>query len=389
MNTYLLSLIVFWIGVAGVFYIYIGYPLLVWLVRLLRPRPWRREDFEPPVSIVIAARNEEKDIESKLKNTLAIDYPTNKLEIIVVSDFSSDRTDNIVESFADKGVTLIRPEQRLGKTAAQNLGVSVSTGEIILFSDATTNYQADVLRRIIPNFADESIGCVGGKLDYHDPHETTVGRGASNYWSYETNLKVNESLAGSLIGVSGCLYAVRRSAYKPMYPEACSDFLIATVMRRQGLRTVFEPSAVCDEETNVSANQEFAMRTRIAAQTLSDLWRNVDMMNPSKSGFFAISLVSHKLLRYLTVVFFLLIFLASIVLASGSLFYLVILIMQALFWITGFLALIAFWRSSRRSVLTYPAYFVLITLASVAGLAKFLFGEKYEKWEPIRNNPDK
>lgn len=384
MQPNLFTIIIFWLGVLSIVYVYFGYPLLVWLVRNFRPRPWIRKSMLPTVSIVIAARNEEKHIRGKIENTFAIDYPSEKLEIIVVSDFSTDNTDLIVKSFSDRGVKLVRPDRRVGKTEAQNLGVEEAEGEIILFSDATTKYPPNVIEQIVPNFADNTIGCVGGKLTYQDPNRTTVGRGASDYWNYETNLKVNESLAGSLIGVSGCLYAVRRTAYKQMYPEACSDFLIATIMQRQGLRTVFEPRAVCHEETNVRVDQELRMRTRIAAQTLSDLWLNFDMMNPFKSGFYAVSLISHKLLRYVTPYIFLVVYLANIVLAFNSAFYAVTLLLQTAFWLIGFVGLIVYWRSSKRSIFSYPAYFALITVASIAGFLKFIVGEKFEKWEPTR-----
>src|SRR5439155_19481479 len=132
-----------------------------------------------------------------------------------------------------------------------------------------------------------------------DPSDSRVGRGARTYWSYETFLKQRESLACSLIGASGCLYAVRRTAYVPLYHEACSDFIIATKMVEQGLRAVYEHGAVCMEETNQRADKELKARVRIITQTLSDLWRNRAMLNPLISGFYAIQLFSHKVMRYL------------------------------------------------------------------------------------------
>jgi cellulose synthase/poly-beta-1,6-N-acetylglucosamine synthase-like glycosyltransferase len=195
-------------------------------------------------------------------------------------------------------VRLFRQEGRVGKTITQNNAVEQATGEIILFSDATTMYQPDVLRRMLPNFADKTIGCVAGKLVYVDDSRSNVGKGAKSYWSYETFIKESESRACSLIGASGCLYAVRKSAYKPMYAEACSDFLIATKIYEQGLRSVYEPTAICTEETNRKAGKELQMRVRVISQTFNDLWRNRRMLNPFHGGFFAVELFSHKLLRY-------------------------------------------------------------------------------------------
>jgi cellulose synthase/poly-beta-1,6-N-acetylglucosamine synthase-like glycosyltransferase len=193
----------------------------------------KRSQIEPTVTILITAFNEEAAIREKLSNTLAIDYPNDKLQVLVASDGSTDATDDIVREFANKGVQLFRQEGRVGKTTTQNNAVEHATGEIILFSDATTLYSSDVFSHILPPFADETVGCVAGLLVYVDEASTTVGKGAKSYWSYETRLKSAESDACSLIGASGCLYAVRKSAYEPMYAEACSDFLICTNLYRK------------------------------------------------------------------------------------------------------------------------------------------------------------
>jgi cellulose synthase/poly-beta-1,6-N-acetylglucosamine synthase-like glycosyltransferase len=152
---------------------------------------------------------------------------------------------------------------------------------------------------MMPSFADSTVGCVAGRLIYVDPMDSRVGRGARSYWSYETFLKKHESRIFSLIGASGCLYAVRRSAYVTLYPEACSDFIIATKMVEQNLRAIYEPNAVCTEETNRQSDKELKMRVRVIAQTFSDLWRHRAMMNPFRSGFYAVQLLSHKVMRYL------------------------------------------------------------------------------------------
>ena len=219
--------IIFGISLTALVYTYIGYPLVVYLLGLVRPRVIKRAEIYPTVTLLITAFNEERDMAAKLENTLKLDYPKEKLEILVASDGSTDKTDEIVRTFTDRGVKLFRQEGRVGKTFTQNKAVEQATGQIILFSDATTMYQPNVLSEILPNFADETVGCVTGKLIYVDPNQTSVGTGTKSYWNYETFLKVRESLACSLIGASGCLYAVRRTAFKPMYPEACSDFLIA------------------------------------------------------------------------------------------------------------------------------------------------------------------
>ncbi len=376
--------IAFWASIGLLGYVYVGYPVLVYLASVIFPRAVKKADIEPTVTVLITAYNEQDAIREKLENTLAIEYPKNKIEILVASDGSTDRTEQIVEEFADRGVKLIRTHGRVGKTATQNAAVESAAGEIILFSDATTAYRPDVFRKLLPSFADETVGCVAGRLVYVDDESTNVGKGAQSYWGYETFIKIAESQACSLIGASGCLYAVRRSAYEPLYPEACSDFLICTSIYRKGLRSVFAPEAVCTEETNRDASHEMKMRVRVISQTFTDLWRNRDMMNPFKSGFFAIELFSHKVLRYAVPLILFVAFIASIALAAQSLIYLLIFAVQLSFYLLAGLGWLIERSGRSASILAMPLYFVLANLASVVAFYKFLRGETYARWEPIR-----
>lgn len=376
--------LVFWTCIALLGYVYVGYPVLVYITSRLSPRIVKKGDIEPTVTVLITAFNEENAIRDKLENTLKIEYPKDKFEILVASDGSTDQTDDIVREFADRGVKLFRKEGRVGKTETQNAAVERATGEIILFSDATTAYRSDVFRSVLPNFADESVGCVAGRLVYVDEMSTNVGKGAQSYWGYETFIKIAESQTCSLIGASGCLYAVRKSAYEPLYPEACSDFLICTSVYRKGLRSVFEPEAVCTEETNRDADHEMRMRVRVISQTFSDLWRNRDMMNPFKSGFFAIELISHKLMRYAVPVILFAAYVACFVLAAQSSIYALIFAVQTLFYILGAIGWMLERSGRRLGLLAMPLYFLLANLASVVAFYKFLRGETYTRWDPIR-----
>ena len=376
--------IVFLICIALLAYVYVGYPLLVYLVSVLFPRGVKRDGIEPFVTVLITAFNEETAILAKLENTLTIEYPGEKLEILVASDGSTDRTDSIVREFAERGVKLFRQEGRIGKTGTQNNAVAKATGEIILFSDATTVYEPDVLRRLLPAFADETVGCVAGRLIYVDDASTNVGKGAKSYWNYETFLKMAESRACSLIGASGCLYAVRKSAYEPMYPEACSDFLICTLLYRQGLRSVFEPTAVCVEHTNRRTNDEMRMRVRVISQTFTDLWRNRDMFNPLKSGFYAVELFSHKVLRYAVPFILMALVLSNAILLGAGAFFAVTFAVQIMFYAMAGAGWLMEKAGKRLSILVIPLYFVLANLASVIAFYKFLRGERYSTWEPIR-----
>ncbi len=380
----LVAEVILWLSAAALFYTYAGYPLLLALVSALRPQKVRRGDFVPTVSVIITAYNEELDLAAKLENTLALDYPRELLEIIVASDCSSDRTDEIAREFASRGVCLCRQSERLGKTAAQNTAVEQARGAIILFSDATSLYEPNVLRALVPNFADATVGCVAGRLEYVDSSDSRVGRGARSYWSYETFLKRHEGRVGSLIGASGCLYAVRRSAYVPLYHEACSDFIIATKMVEQNLRAVYEPDAVCTEQTNRQSDKELKMRVRIIAQTFTDLWRHRAMLNPLRSGFYGIQLLSHKVMRYLVPFFLMGLFVSSAVLAPGVLAYRLVFAAQVAGYACPALAWMLDRVGIRSRVLALPQYFMLANLASLIACYQFLRGERYARWEPIR-----
>lgn len=379
----LLAQSIFWLSVAALVYTYGGYPILVAIVSAVRPRPILRGEFEPTVSVIITAYNEELSLEAKLENTLSLDYPRELLDIIVASDCSSDQTDEIVKRFASRGIILHRQPQRLGKTAAQNSAVEIARGEIIIFSDATSYYQPNVIRAIMPSFADPSVGCVAGKLIYVDRSNSQVGRGARSYWNYETFLKTRESRACSLIGASGCLYAVRKLAYVPLYPEACSDFIIATKMVEQGLRAVYEPEAICEEETNRRGDKELKMRVRVIAQTFTDLWRHRAMLNPWKQGLYAVQLLSHKVMRYFVPFFLIAIFIASATL-TGFTFYQVFFFAQLAGYGCAALAWVLDSVGIRSRLLAFPQYFVLANVASLLAFYQFLRGERYAHWEPIR-----
>ncbi len=375
---------IFWLSVAAIGYAYVGYPLLLLVLSRLRPKPVKSGHWTPTVTVIIAAYNEERDLAAKLENTLALDYPASHLEVIVTSDCSSDRTDEIARSFASRGVRLHRQEERHGKTAAQNAAVTKARGEIIVFSDATTHYRPDVLRLMVPAFADKTVGCVTGRVIYQDDKDSNVGAGTQSYWNYEFFLKKHESAVCSLIGVCGCMYAVRASAYIPLYNEACSDFIIATTMVEQGLRAVYVPEAVCTEEPNRQAKKELAARVRIISQTFADLWRNRTVLNPFRSGFYAVQLWSHKLMRYLVPVFLIAIFIASAFLATRNAFYAVVFVLQVAFYLAALVSWILERLGVTFSLLALPQYFVITNLASLIAVFKFLTGERYTRWEPSR-----
>lgn len=365
-------------------YTYVGYPVVLYALSRLLGRAPRRGDITPRVSVIIAAYNEEADIADKLENTLALDYPKDRLEIIVASDCSSDRTDEIVRGFGDRGVILHRRPERLGKTSAQNHAVNVSTGEVLLFSDATTMYEPDTVRKIVRSFADTGVGCVTGNVVYVDRASTAVGRGLRSYWGYEFFLKRNESNLCSLIGVCGCLYAVRRSAYVRLARDMSSDFVIASEIYLQGLRSVYDPEAVSSEDTNNRAKDEFRMRVRIIEQTMTALHRYREVLNPARHGLYAFQMISHKVMRYAVPVLMALIFASNLLLIDSGALYYYAFVAQAAFYA----AALAGWAGDalglRLGPLAIPYYFVLSNVAVVVAFVKFVRGESHVVWQPLR-----
>ena len=353
-------------------------------------RPVRRDDITPRVSVIIAAYNEERDIGAKLKNTLWLDYPRDRMEIIVASDCSTDQTDEIVRSFGAQGVILRQQPERFGKTVAQNRAVKISSGEILVFSDATTMYKRDAIRKIVRNFADPEVGCVAGQLIYANSSSSAVGDGCRSYWGYEKFLKRCESQVGSLIGVSGCLYAVRRICHARLASDMIDDFVIATEIHLQGLRTVYEPEAIAVEDANRRSRDEFRMRVRVIKQTLSALHRYRHTLNPFRHKMFAFQMIAHKALRYAVPFLLIAAFIAS-GWGSGSVVWLrFAFIGQLALYGAAIAGLVRERRKLKLGPLAIPYYFALANAASLVAFWKALRGDAYVTWEPIReaSNPD-
>ena len=375
---------IFITSVVVLIYTYIGYPALVYLLSLLFGRDVRTANVTPRVSIIIAARNEEHDIAAKLENTLVLEYPNDRLEVIVASDCSTDQTDAIVRSFADRGVILQRQSVRLGKTTAQNQAVQLSTGDILVFSDATTRLRLSALNRIVRSFADPEVGCVAGQLEYSDSAASEIGLGCRRYWNWEKRIRLWESRFGSLIGVSGCFYAVRRSCFRNLSGDMIDDFGVASEIHLQGLRTVYDPEALAMESTHQHADEEFRMRVRIIEQSLNALCHYSKRLS-RRWDRFRFQLVSHKWLRYLAPCFLVTAYFSNLLLVNYGAPYTVSFIGMTLLYLSA----LAGWRMDRlhrrMGPLMFPYYFVLANLAAGVALIKFAGGNSRAVWEPVRD----
>lgn len=379
-----MALTVFWTCCGLLVYVYALYPLLVGILAKRFGKPVSSDDVLRPVTIIVTAYNEAICIRAKLDNLAGLDYPRDLLQILVVSDGSSDATEQIASTYELRPVRVLRIDGRLGKTACQNAAALAADNEILVFTDATTRLQTDAIRALVQKFADPKVGCVGGRLEYVSDVDNITGSGGEAYWNYETRLRVAESSLGSLIGVSGCLYAVRKGAYRPIDPGLISDFAIAMKIYELGLRTVLAPDACCYETTLEDAAHELSMRVRVGVRSLNALVRERRFLSPLKYGRFAWQLWSHKLLRYASPFFWIAALTANAVLISHGGVYLVIFIGQCAIIAAGVAGYLLHDRRRDLGMLVKPYYLVLTNLASLIAALRYLRGERMVVWTPLR-----
>jgi len=371
-------------ALAVIAWVYIGYPVVLWAVAMVRRKPVGRRAIEPSVSLVICAYNEERDIRRKLEETLACDYPADRLEVIVASDGSTDRTDDIVREFAPR-VRLLRVEGRGGKTLAQNAAVASARGDIVVFSDVTTVYEPGTIRALVENFADPDVGCVGGDLHYLKEARNPSAEGRALFWSYERQLRIWESQVHSIIGVAGCVYAMRRALYQPLDAGAISDFIQPGKVTERGHRTVLEPAGVAYEPVeSQSLGEELYRRARVITRGLRGAFHMPALLNPLRHPWFATLLWSHRVLRWLVPVFLLVLLAASAALAGRGGLYRLALAGQLAIYGTGLLAFALERARVRVPGLFIPLYFCVVNLAPLLALAWLARGERKVVWETGR-----
>jgi len=375
----------FWVCLGWVAYVYAGYPVLVWCLARLAGRGIRKADIEPRVTVLIAAFNEAREIEHTVVNKLQQDYPVERLEVIVVSDGSTDGTDAIVERLARSAggkLRLLRQEPRQGKTMALNRAVPQATGEIIVFADANSMYGPDAVRQLVRSFAEPSVGYVTGQMVYTNPAGSGIGEGSGAYMRYENMLRVLETRLHSVVGVDGGIDAVRRELYMPMRADQLPDFVLPLNVIEQGRRAVYEPAAKVYEAALGAAHDEFRMRVRVSLRALWALFDKRGLLSPVRDPLFAWQLFSHKVLRYAAFIPLAGLLGINVLVAGHHPFYTGFLVLQLLAY--G-LAAAGPVLSRLRSVaprLLAPYYFVLLNLACAAAFWKFLSGQKMVTWKP-------
>jgi cellulose synthase/poly-beta-1,6-N-acetylglucosamine synthase-like glycosyltransferase len=368
--------IVFWISGSLIAYTYFLYPALVRLLARLRPRPVRKAEIEPSVTLIIAAYNEEKVILEKLRNTLALDYPRAKLEILVAAHGSTDRTMAIAREFESEGVRVLHRAGREGKTVALNRAVDEASGDILLFSDANTVYRSDCVRNLVRNFADPAVGGVSGRKVVLEDGNREASTGETAYWSYEAALKNAESLCGSIVTADGEIFAMRRRLFRPMPASIVhDDMYLSLSIVASGFRLVYDHDACSAEYASRTLLDEFHLKARYASAGYQILSTFRALLLPPRS-WFALEFLSHKLLRWL-VPFFLI----GTLIAGG--------LADAPFYRWAFWAQVAFYavalagwtvRRFHAGILYFPLYFSAMNAAALYGFVRFVTTGQTTLW---------
>jgi cellulose synthase/poly-beta-1,6-N-acetylglucosamine synthase-like glycosyltransferase len=374
------ALIVFWISLAVCTYIYFGYPALLLVMSKLRPRPVRSGDVTPRATFVIPAYNEERNIGAKIENTLSLDYPADALEVLVVSNGSTDGTNDIVRKWNDQRVRLLALE-RPGKMEALNEGARAATGDILVFTDADFLLDSHSLRLMASKFADPEVGGVcGARNTSRQRGGDSTGEGEGLYHRWDKWQKVRESQIGSVFAADGLLYAIRRELYVPITdPNQSDDQAISMRVVLQGYRLLFEPNATAWENAPVVAGSEFKRKVRITQHSVASLLKLGAPL--FTSGWYSLELLSHKLVRHMIAFFLITTFLTNLFITHVSPLYKLTLLGQIAIYALAMIGAVL--RNStigRAKPFYIPYYFCFVNTTAFIGLLTMMRSRPAESW---------
>jgi cellulose synthase/poly-beta-1,6-N-acetylglucosamine synthase-like glycosyltransferase len=388
----------FWACLGLVLFSLAGYPLVLAFWEALREiaagaryvtgsderRVRSQRDAWPSVTIVVAAYDEEACIGQKMENCLALDYPADKLEVLVGCDGCGDRTAEVARAVHDARVSVHELTPRAGKASVLARLIPMARGELVVLTDANVHFERGALRALVRRFQDPAVGAVVGRLRLYNRVKRTYEESA--YWRYETFLKFVEGKHGCVVGANGGIYAIRRLLFGPLSPNTIvDDFVIPVRIAARGWKVPYEPEAIAWEETTEDYRREFGRRARIGAGNWQSLALVPELLDP-RSGFLFFAFVAHKLLRWSTPFLLALALATNVVLAIGSWPYAALLAAHAAFYL---LALAGWrgvrWRGQRIASLAY--YFVSMNLALAVGFFRFLFRTQRAAWQRTERVP--
>jgi len=387
------SATLFWVASFLVIYPYVIYPAFLAIAVRFRPEKddsVKDEPFLPSVTVLISAFNEQSVIARKIENTLQLDYPAHLINILIVSDASDDDTDAIVNEWArkDDRIRLHRQANRHGKTAGINAAIESVTSDVVVFSDANAIYEADAIRQLTRYFVDENVGYVVGSALYRDDVEDAVKDSEGLYWTYELWIKRLESRFFSVVGGDGAIYAIRRELYWPLKETDINDFVNPLQIIARGYRGLFTSDARCYEYASDDFKKEFSRKRRIVNRSWRAVMTYAGQLNFRQHGWFIFMLISHKVIRWLSMPFILIaVVAAGIVLTTKfSAFYAVLL---GLIVTSMALAVVGKWLDSLGKpmprLVYLPYYFYFVGIASIMGIWDNLVGVKHVTWGHIRS----
>jgi len=378
----IISKAVFWVSGALIVYSYFGYPVVLALLALVRSvTPRRDEGYTPVVTLLIMAYNEEGCIREKIENAFATDYPAGKLEIIVASNGTTDRTDEIVKEYSSRGVRLFS-YKKAGKTNAENRTIPKAAGEIVVLSDANSIYESGAIRKMVSYFADSRVGIVAGRLRYVSS-ESMTGKGESLYWNYDGPVKMLESRMGTTLVAHGGTMAFRKELYEPIDEALTEDFILPIRLIGKGYLHIYEPAAIIMEKAAEKGKDEYERKRRIVTQgarSFFTLMRELPLSRP----IVIFELVSHKFLRWIVGVFMLGVFVSNLFLLKDS-FYIAIFALQVAFYLAALIGYVLERRGIKVRLLYIPYFFCLVNAAAISGVINMLLGGKLSSWEKAKS----
>lgn len=371
--------IVFWSCLAMLFYTYAGYPLLVWLRARLRSRIVMRRAHEPTVTIIICARNGEEWIDRKLGSCLTVDYPHNQLDVVLVSDGSTDSTVARARAFQSPRIDIVECDRHRGKAACLNEAVRNAKGDILLFTDVRQRLDPMAVRNIVMSFADETVGGVSGQLMLDPEQDNGFAAGMDVYWRYEKWIRTNEARASSSVGVTGAIYALRRECYQPIPEETVlDDVLIPMNVVMAGKRIVYDPYAVAYDIPSASRSREQRRKVRTIAGNYQLAVLKPALLNPLRNPIW-LQYVSHKLLRLVVPLFLAGALASNFALATESAGYRMLLVLQLSLYIVALFG-IFLPAAQRLGLIRIPTTFLLLNWFAVLGLLSFARHRRSQPW---------